>query len=138
VWRPRGGGSALLAQLVERRAEERVVERREHDVDALLREVGSDRLADAGARAGHERPVCLVLLLQVLHAAEIGEDLRHQVGEDAREAPEGEEVEEGLLAARAEHKADAVHCDTRRLPGAGCTRRCKNSSDRAVPASREL
>ena len=84
-----------------RLAQERVVERDEHHVDALLREIDGDRLADPGARARDHRPVRLVPLLEVLHTAEVGEHLRDEVGEDVDGAPEGEEVEEGLLAARA-------------------------------------
>mmetsp|Transcript_853 Transcript_853/g.5323 ORF Transcript_853/g.5323 Transcript_853/m.5323 type:complete len:388 (+) Transcript_853:3173-4336(+) len=45
---------------------QRIVQRHEHDVDALFCQSDGHRFSDAAGRSGHERPLGLVLLLQVL------------------------------------------------------------------------
>ena len=89
--RPELDRREALAQLGVGRLQQRVVERHQHDVEALRSERLGEGLADAAGRASHQRPPGVVPLAQVHRPAHIGQEQRHQVGAERHGGPKEQE-----------------------------------------------
>mmetsp|Transcript_40787 Transcript_40787/g.100764 ORF Transcript_40787/g.100764 Transcript_40787/m.100764 type:complete len:209 (-) Transcript_40787:243-869(-) len=76
----------LRLKLADGIVQELLLQRNQHDVDALLRQLDGERLADATGGSRDNRPLGVVLFLEVLCWHQRDEHLRHPVGPEHHSA----------------------------------------------------